>query len=134
MAWKLIHGVFCKGKPRPPSRPNKPEPLEPISPPPPVEKGLTAEQVQELIAGENQEIKELLQKILEKKQTVILSKDSEEIQKEDNSFKAIEIDESIANVIDQEELEGQVNIKEETTEDDTASQAEKLKELLHRKS
>jgi len=131
--WKLVHGVFRKGKPRPPTKVEKP-PAPPPPPKPPVEKGLSAKQIQELIAGENQEIKELLKKLLEKEQTVILSNTPGESQEKDNNFKAIEIDESIANVIEQEELEGQVSIQEETTEDDTTSHAEKLKQLLHKES
>jgi len=133
MAWKLIHGVFRKGKPRPPKRVETPPAPPPPMPPQVKEKvGLTKEQVQALIAGGNIEIKELLQQILAKEQTIILSNNPGEKQKIDNGFKAIEIDESIANVIEQKELEGQVNIKEEETEDDIGSQAEKLSRMLRR--
>lgn len=134
MAWKLIHGVFRKGKPRPPQRVEAPPPAPPPPIPPQVKEkvGLTKEQVQALIAGGNIEIKELLQQILAKEQTIILSNNPGEKQKIDNGFKAIEIDESIANVIEQKELEGQVNIKEEETEDDIGSQAEKLSRMLRR--
>ena len=91
----------------------------------------TEEDIKKLLSEANQEmVAELLAQLLKTKQIATQAQPQSEPQK---AFVPVDIDDSVANVTEQEELEGQVTLQEEEVVDSNMEKAELLRKLLKSK-